>query len=175
MKPCPDCWLRDTVLPWPEPNGNGKCSVCYGEGYTGPFGKDLDHRCVNCEGSGLCATCDGDGEIEGERPGLFDNGGDPVHSTSPFNSGDGLVGTSRGYETSGERTTSSSNGPGCISIIGPPLGIGLMIYSFWFAATGKMGPKFDEAAVCALAIWNIGCFVLLVLPGILAISKAFRR
>lgn len=67
MAQCPDC---DSVkiLSIPE-EGDGKCGVCHGfgktvmdqfeEGFLG--GKS---ECFNCNGSGICPTCEGTGVAE---------------------------------------------------------------------------------------------------------------
>ena len=73
MVQCPDC-DNIVVLSFPTV-GDGKCSVCHGEGHpSGTFVSDFNEEllgadpedCDNCGGSGECPTCDGTGEVDGD-------------------------------------------------------------------------------------------------------------
>jgi len=69
MPHCPDCdsgkMFRD------PPEGNGRCSVCHGTGFTA-FIDSLEIEflnggplsCEECYGTGMCPTCSGSGVLE---------------------------------------------------------------------------------------------------------------
>lgn len=61
---CEDCHDR-TGDPWNGYTGNGKCRHCRGSGETsiGPFGIGPDITCGECDGTGICQTCDGEGVV----------------------------------------------------------------------------------------------------------------
>lgn len=71
---CPDCdSISSSVAFFKETPGDGVCSKCHGNGIGGlldqfadsfnPFG--TGHiKCDNCDGSGVCPTCDGTGEVD---------------------------------------------------------------------------------------------------------------
>ena len=67
MGQCPDC---DSVKIFPGVNeGDGKCSVCHGDGYGDFFsriGGGGKGQCYNCGGSGDCPTCGGSGTVDGK-------------------------------------------------------------------------------------------------------------
>lgn len=67
MPKCPDC-DSIKVLSIPE-EGDGKCRVCHGSGKTvmdefveGFLGGESE--CSNCNGSGICPTCEGTGVVD---------------------------------------------------------------------------------------------------------------
>lgn len=60
MAVCPDCDDREITLNLYLEKGDGKCSVCHGEGYIVGV---IVIECTNCEGSGQCPTCEGIGEV----------------------------------------------------------------------------------------------------------------
>jgi uncharacterized protein YraI len=81
MQPCPDCWTH-SVNPL-NPIGDGVCGECYGGGYESfPLAEEMDLTCVNCDGSGKCPTCDGEGEIEGDDDDEDDDAKDSTESNS---------------------------------------------------------------------------------------------
>jgi len=61
MAECPDCDAAEIQLIPLSPKGNGRCSVCHGEGKTIVLG--FENVCYKCNGTGICPTCRGAGEI----------------------------------------------------------------------------------------------------------------
>ena len=68
MAQCSDC---DSIKMFSvQPEGDGKCSVCHGTGFTEPFEmlfesvSDPELTCDECQGTGRCQTCGGMGMVE---------------------------------------------------------------------------------------------------------------
>jgi len=66
MAKCPDCDGTSDIFGL---IGNGRCSVCHGDGKAllsglneAVMGEPLE--CWKCGGSGTCQTCNGSGEID---------------------------------------------------------------------------------------------------------------
>lgn len=68
MAKCPDCNGSSDLLGL---YGDGKCSVCHGNGMGDMLDRFSDSitgaksKCWNCAGTGVCPTCGGTGETEG--------------------------------------------------------------------------------------------------------------
>lgn len=58
--PCPDC--DGPAIDFGYGAGDGKCSVCHGIGNLGLT--MLGNECYKCNGTGVCQTCGGSGEVE---------------------------------------------------------------------------------------------------------------
>ncbi len=72
MRECPDCDGPDAGASMAlQSKGNGRCSSCHGEGrtvmddITEDFGGEAS-GCSNCNSTGVCPTCDGEGLIDGD-------------------------------------------------------------------------------------------------------------
>ena len=61
MSECTSCDAPEIQLIPLFPKGNGKCSSCHGEGKFPMLG--FENPCSICNGTGVCQTCGGSGEI----------------------------------------------------------------------------------------------------------------
>lgn len=120
MAQCPDC-DNIVILSFPE-RGNGECSRCHGTGEVWALDTPLtgnNDPCHECDGSGVCVTCSGSGEIEDasenerdeghERNDDEDSGSGSYYSSSSSSVGSYYSGSGGSY--SGSDSSSSTYSP----------------------------------------------------------------